>query len=105
MAFYARSGDVIIMGGASRVCYHGVPRIVAERPPHLTLGQPEAAAVREAYNARVAGIVEAFGAGALGLTAGVDASVGEAEWADLLHYLATCRLNVNMRQVCCRVLH
>jgi len=28
VAMYLRSGDIVIMGGESRLCYHGVPRIL-----------------------------------------------------------------------------
>lgn len=36
-ALWVRSGDVMVMGGPARSCYHGVPRILPERgvPPHL----------------------------------------------------------------------
>jgi hypothetical protein len=33
---YIRSGDILIMGGKSRLCYHGVPRIFGNTcPPDL----------------------------------------------------------------------
>jgi len=35
-AIYVRSGDVIIMSGDSRCCYHGVPRILPEIPRQLS---------------------------------------------------------------------
>lgn len=32
-ALLVRSGDAILLTGASRQCYHGVPRILGERGP------------------------------------------------------------------------
>mmetsp|Transcript_12554 Transcript_12554/g.25571 ORF Transcript_12554/g.25571 Transcript_12554/m.25571 type:complete len:337 (+) Transcript_12554:1-1011(+) len=34
-AILVRSGDVVIMGGESRTCYHGVPRIIKDTCPKL----------------------------------------------------------------------
>lgn len=33
------SGDVVVMGGAARLAYHGVDRILASDPPHPLTGQ------------------------------------------------------------------
>lgn len=32
-----RSGDVMIMGGRSRYCYHGIARIISETTPDFIL--------------------------------------------------------------------
>ena len=33
MALLVRSGDAMVLAGASRLCYHGLPRIFAENGP------------------------------------------------------------------------
>eukprot|EP01137_Pigoraptor_chileana_P000242 Opistho-2@36098 len=58
-----RSGDIVVMAGQSRLCYHGVPRILENSAPaHLT-------------------------------------STDDPTWAPLARFIATARINANVRQV------
>lgn len=34
-ALLVRSGDVVVLGGHSRQCFHGMPRILSDRPAVL----------------------------------------------------------------------
>jgi alkylated DNA repair protein alkB family protein 1 len=64
-----RSGDVAVMGGASRTCYHGVARVLPTPFSEAELGAlPEREAEREKYEA-------------------------------VRTYLSTQRININVRQV------
>eukprot|EP00053_Salpingoeca_punica_P014401 m.130921 g.130921 ORF g.130921 m.130921 type:complete len:434 (+) comp16446_c1_seq4:1672-2973(+) len=69
---YVRNGDIVVMAGESRLCYHAVPAVLRrEFDP-----QP----------------------GAYG---GVDLEAGseEAEWRAMERYLQETRININVRQV------
>ena len=79
VAFYVRSGDALIMGGPVRTAYHGVPRILAE-PAGVAAFDAAIDAAQQRPDGRFA-------------------AVTPAEWALLRQYMATCRLNINMRQV------
>lgn len=42
IAIFLRSGDVMIMGGKSRLCYHGIPRIIASSIPSYLISSERA---------------------------------------------------------------
>jgi len=46
-AIFVESGDVVIMGGHSRVCYHGVPRIIQKSCPKDLLDMMKASGSME----------------------------------------------------------
>ncbi len=99
-----RSGDVVVMGGRSRVCYHGVPRILDERPNFLIPGHAESIAVADALNAELSPVPRAAATDPdsrkpIESPHNHDSGMDAAEHALLLQYLSTCRLNINMRQV------
>jgi hypothetical protein len=93
-AFYLRSGDAIVMGGESRLFYHGVPRIIAGDLPEWFKEYDQAAEMFVRSPMRFCAsnepIVNTF------------APLSEGEQIELrlvLKYLHECRLNLNMRQV------
>lgn len=79
-----RSGDCLMMGGGSRLCVHGVPAILldAARPPRLLTDAGALMASRfwEGWE-------------------GEGEPCSEAEAALMARYLATSRINFNVRQV------
>lgn len=98
--FFIRSGDVIVMGGASRLFYHGVPRImVGDLPAHFTdrnlaaqhylasFAHDSQCDQRTACDVDVEDVWQKL------------SGEQENELKLLLDYLSTCRLNINMRQV------
>lgn len=58
-ALCLRSGDVVVMGGPARRCYHGLPRILPGMPPHWDLLAAAAAEEAEATGAGVEGAEQA----------------------------------------------
>jgi len=78
VAIKVRSGDVIIMGGASRCCYHGVPRIITDsfQASHVLASLTDSEKTQQ------------FGC-----------SVSGCSMQAVLDYLSSNRLNVNVRQV------
>jgi alkylated DNA repair protein alkB family protein 1 len=113
-AFFIRSGDVIVMGGASRLFYHGVPRImVGDLPLHLSDRNLAAAhylsnqAARRPLpsdpsdpteSSKPAVECDQQDTGAA-FAWELLSSKQRAELELFLEYLSTCRLNINMRQV------
>ncbi|KAJ3230675.1 hypothetical protein HDU81_004310 [Chytriomyces hyalinus] len=65
-----RSGDVIVMSGASRKCFHGVPRIIPNSLP-----------------------------GYLASTNDVSSKGDEEDWRVFGDFLSTARININVRQI------
>lgn len=86
-----RSGDCLVMGGASRLCVHGVPAILTDsaRPPALLTDGAALLASR---------FWEEDGTGEDG-KGEEEGPCNEAEAALLARYLATSRVNFNLRQV------
>lgn len=63
-----RSGDVVIMGGESRFCFHSVPRVVENSCPEYLLSEKDPPAEFE------------------------------AQWDICRSYIANSRINLNCRQ-------
>ena len=87
---YMRSGDIMVMAGESRLAVHAVPRVLApmgkERLPsclveHRLLGTEDLSVDRDARKRRR-----------------LD-KVSSREINVMRHYLATSRINLNVRQV------
>eukprot|EP00164_Ancoracysta_twista_P006854 GFYU01009629.1.p1 GENE.GFYU01009629.1~~GFYU01009629.1.p1 ORF type:complete len:352 (+),score=89.98 GFYU01009629.1:109-1164(+) len=93
VAVYLQSGDVVLMGGESRYCYHGVPRIIEGTCPLTLLGLPPTSAQRQGDGTG--------DSGGTGRTEGGVCGGGEnvSDWEDCAMYLKNARLNVNARQV------
>jgi alkylated DNA repair protein alkB family protein 1 len=85
---WLRSGDAIVVTGPARLCYHGVPRILADSCPEALLDAAEYE--RAAATAAAGGTAEAGGA----LACGVGLS-GEL----VCEFMRRARLNLNVRQV------
>lgn len=72
VAIYLRSGDILVMSGPSRRAYHGIPRIIeGSLPQHLSRCDSE----------------------------DLDIDERGADWNVFANYLATTRININIRQV------
>lgn len=71
-AMMVRSGDVVIMGGSSRLRYHGVPRVISGTWPNLDVENE----VKR-----------------------MDESEEKDQMTRVLEYLQTARININVRQV------
>ncbi len=92
-----RSGDVLILGGKSRLKYHGVPRVfVAEGPPKELL--PSTAGADPIHRSGCPSflVTEAEAEGTAGCTCGL---VETKEIRRALKVLSCARINVNLRQV------
>ena len=76
LALLLRSGDAVVMSGESRRCYHGVPRVLTDRPL-----PPELEAVAAEAEARAA---EA-------------AAEGTGGFAPFLEHMRGCRINISIR--------
>lgn len=83
-----RSGDCLVMGGASRLCFHGIPAVLngTARPPPLLQDVQALLASR-------------FWEGGQQEEEGDEGGCSEAEAKLLARYLATSRINFNLRQV------
>lgn len=84
MPILLRSGDCIVMGGAARLCVHGVPAVLASDaagPPRLLRDTGALLASRFWETDEEDG-----------------APCDEAEAVLLARYLSTCRINFNLRQ-------
>ncbi|XP_063217889.1 nucleic acid dioxygenase ALKBH1 [Bacillus rossius redtenbacheri] len=91
-AILVESGDVVIMSGPSRLCYHGVPRILPARAtPWLGAG-PESAD-GDAATVQTDTPCPGTDVGLLGKCS------DESFWSSFGRYLRTSRINVNVRQV------
>lgn len=83
IALFLHSGDVVIMSRESRLCYHGVPKILP--------------ADEEPWNKDV---VYEISNGGCGIEEDVVSScVEESFWQPYQRYIKTARINVNIRQV------
>ncbi|KAF8323205.1 hypothetical protein DL93DRAFT_2162389 [Clavulina sp. PMI_390] len=87
LAILLRSGDVVIMSGPRcRRAYHGVPRILeGTLPPHLQSDKSHPRS--ESDPVARDGITSAL------------STVNDDEWKPFAAYMATTRINVNVRQV------
>lgn len=73
-ALFIRSGDIVLMSGHARYCYHGVPKMIPDTSPAF-LSEPDP-------------------------TPSNAASSNEPSWpADLATYMKDARVNMNVRQV------
>ncbi len=121
-ALLLKSGDVLVMGGASRGCYHGVPRVLTERglPEELLAaagmaGPGAAAAGAGGAAARAGGAIAGTAApalGAEGAAAGKAATAGPVTemagqeqqqlWsrAHVMH-MRDARINISIRSTGC----
>ena len=82
-----RSGDVLVLAGASRAAYHGVPRVFAEE------------AAEPALFAGAEGAAGEGGAVAVGFGGPLGSAGPAAEEAAFARFMAGARLNINVRQV------
>lgn len=73
-ALLLRSGDVVVMGREARACYHGVPRVITDRPLLDDLLKAAAAAAAGG------------GCGGAGCSA-----------AHLMQHMQGCRVNISIR--------
>ncbi|GAB4816880.1 hypothetical protein N2152v2_003926 [Parachlorella kessleri] len=87
LALLLRSGDAVVLAGAARRCYHGVPRILTDRP--LPPGLAGAGRWRSAEEGQGKGDVRA---------AGVGAPLAD-DFAPFADFMCSCRINVSIRAV------
>lgn len=83
IALFLHSGDVIVMSKESRLCYHGVPRILT--------------AIEEPWNKDVC--VEEIGEMYCIKKDIVRQCIEESYWKPYQDYIKSSRINVNVRQV------
>jgi alkylated DNA repair protein alkB family protein 1 len=113
IAMLIHSGDIVIMSGVSRLCYHGIPRILStDKTPWNDLDS------RTEYVQRICGDCSAMcDAGKCGSTERcrkeansavlpscfsseiILSSVENCFWEPFGNYLRTSRINMNVRQV------
>lgn len=103
LAVYLRSGDVLIMSGESRLCYHAVPRVMKARDePWNNFVHTESSISISSPSCKRARIdstlVEKVN------TYGIDTTlykkvIDEAFWLPFKSYLNYARININVRQV------
>lgn len=104
-ALWLRSGDAIIVTGEARLCYHGVPRIVEGSCPEFLLDPRRYSKFFVSRGATEAGesagsANEDAGSGVANATAGPLASdESEAFRTALVTYMASARININVRQL------
>jgi len=53
VALYIRSGDIVLMGGESRFCYHGVPRMIENSAPEFFNESNSPDEIRYAHASRI----------------------------------------------------
>jgi alkylated DNA repair protein alkB family protein 1 len=89
-----RSGDVVLLSGASRLAVHGVPRVFEGTCPPGLFAEPEGGAAGRGDGGAAAEVGGAAASDAWG-HAGADAE----ERAAFRAFLAATRININVRQV------
>jgi hypothetical protein len=99
------SGDVVVMYGPSRLCYHAVPRILDDIPQDLLLpGSPTCqATAASCYSNSSLTATSATGsdtdAPILAVTDSAAECLCEAHWRPFAEFLSVARININVRQV------
>eukprot|EP01043_Picozoa_sp_COSAG02_P030050 COSAG02_NODE_1900_length_10458_cov_4.285838_6_plen_208_part_00 len=103
-ALWLRSGDAVIVTGEARLCYHGVPRILEGSCPDFLLDPRRYSKFLTSLDAEAGesarGAGEAVSNGVHKTVAGPLASEeGEAFNTALVEYMASARININVRQL------
>ncbi|XP_045123433.1 nucleic acid dioxygenase ALKBH1-like isoform X2 [Portunus trituberculatus] len=113
-AILLHSGDIVVMAGAARLCYHAVPRILlqAERRKEEDKEEPWAVEFGEFKTWRKRRKVEEKQDEEIKTQETMqkpekskqhkdtdDSAGDDSDLPDILHYLRTCRINMNIRQV------
>lgn len=87
-----RSGDVVIMSGASRLCYHGVPRILSsDQVPWNDVDLESECLQRKEKN--LASFPSCLSSEI------IHSCAEDCFWEPFGNYLRTSRINMNVRQV------
>ncbi|KAH8380863.1 hypothetical protein KR093_005166 [Drosophila rubida] len=94
-ALYLRSGDVLVMSGPSRLCYHAVPRVMK------TDQQPWNAAEPKHETVRITDNIEPIDTK---MNKSLDSPlrdniINEIFWHPFNHFISGSRININVRQV------
>ncbi|XP_067637724.1 nucleic acid dioxygenase ALKBH1-like [Eurosta solidaginis] len=104
LAFYLRSGDVLVMSGISRLCYHAVPRVLKarEQPWNALIPCMQSktsldipSCKRPRLDANPLQRTNAHGMDTILYNQVVD----ETFWLPFKSYLSYARININVRQV------
>ncbi len=108
LAFWLRSGDVVVMGGTSRLCYHGVPAVFggtfttccpARHGSSRTSGGTGSGHTHQ-RSVAVGGLCAPSASARCGNAAQNDVGAErEDDAAAVTHYLSMARINANVRQV------
>ncbi|XP_018787311.1 PREDICTED: DNA demethylase ALKBH1 [Bactrocera latifrons] len=103
LAVYLRSGDVLIMSGESRLCYHAVPRVMKARDEpwnnfvhtesSISISSPSLKRAR--IDSTLVEKVNSYGID----TTLYKKVIDEAFWLPFKNYLNCARININVRQV------
>lgn len=83
VAIFLHSGDIVVMSKESRLCYHGVPRIL------LTDEQPWNADINCDYTNKLESLDESV----------ISHCANNNFWKPYEDYIETSRININVRQV------
>ncbi|XP_053684964.1 LOW QUALITY PROTEIN: nucleic acid dioxygenase ALKBH1 [Sabethes cyaneus] len=95
-----RSGDVIVMTQASRLCYHAVPRVFTDCTAQQLWNEKQQLANNqsleepEAQTILCSGTISAVAATACHQTTGKN-----LHWSAFVDYISNSRININIRQV------
>lgn len=79
LAIFLRSGDIAVMSEESRLCYHGVPRIVKATNRTWISTESDSKDVDDSEIIKIC--------------------IDDKLWKPYNDYLNTCRINMNVRQV------
>ncbi|XP_067011569.2 nucleic acid dioxygenase ALKBH1 [Anabrus simplex] len=101
-AMFLRSGDIVIMSGPSRLCYHGVPRILPAASCEWDKVLPSDGhreLANQTQTKRLKLSHEGMKYSELFDKSIVDGCVKEEFWKPFRKYLSDSRINMNVRQV------
>ncbi|XP_014085376.1 nucleic acid dioxygenase ALKBH1 [Bactrocera oleae] len=103
LAVYLRSGDVLVMSGESRLCYHAVPRVMKglDEPWNILVQTESSKSIssprfkRARINTTLVEKVNIYGMD----TTLYQQVIDEVFWLPFKNYLNYARININVRQV------
>eukprot|EP01100_Stratorugosa_tubuloviscum_P004176 TRINITY_DN2038_c3_g1_i1.p1 TRINITY_DN2038_c3_g1~~TRINITY_DN2038_c3_g1_i1.p1 ORF type:complete len:386 (+),score=152.28 TRINITY_DN2038_c3_g1_i1:82-1158(+) len=105
-AIFVRSGDVVIMGGRARYCYHGVPRMISDSCPNYL--KPEAGCLiqfphelQSKNQNNTENNQNNLENNQNNLENNQNSNIfrNVADWIDCSNYMLDARININARQV------
>jgi alkylated DNA repair protein alkB family protein 1 len=97
------SGDVVVLGGPARACYHGVPRVLGswkggtDDVGNSVDKKSSGSGSGSNSGGCGGGVVQQQGDGVQGELTDLVEALGEAEYGAVLRHMQQCRINISVR--------